>query len=402
VVELHRSEIERLLGVGLPDGEVERVLTALQFKLEETLWGWAVTVPPHRLDIQAGAADLIEELARVSGYDRLPATLLAQPLPPPAVDAGLEIEERVRDLLADAGLTECINYSLTGEAAEARLLPGGGAAGPFVKLANPGSPERAVLRKWLLPGLLETAARNLKTAPGVALFEIGPVFHPDAELPSELPRLAVVLCGAKTDAAWDDPVGATPPAFDFFDLKGRLAGLADGLGVTVTAEPTRDTDHLHPGKAARLLAGGADLGAFGELHPTVAAAFDLVDRAVLVAELDLHRLLAAVPTRVGYKPFSTFPPVLRDVAVVVPGGTPAAAVEKELLAGGAEFLESARLFDVYRGDRIPAGTVSLAFALTYRVADRQLTDKEVDKAHQKLEGRLRHVLKAQIRGKDAV
>ena len=309
----------------------------------------------------------------------------------------------MRDLLVDAGLTECINYALTGEAAEAKLLPGGGSAGPFVKLANPGSPERAVLRKWLLPGLLEAAARNLKTVPGVALFEVGPVFHPDAELPSELPRLAVVLCGAKAEAAWDDAVGAAPPAFDFYDLKGRLVGLADGLGVTVTAVPTRDTDHLHPGRAGRLVtAAGDDLGAFGELHPTVAAAFDLADRTVLAAELDLHRLLGAVPARTGYRPFSTFPPVLRDVAVVVPGGTPTAAVAQELLAGGAEVLESARLFDVYRGDRIPAGTVGLAFALTYRVADRQLSDKEVDKAHQKVEGRLRHVLGAQIRGKDGV
>jgi phenylalanyl-tRNA synthetase beta chain len=403
VVELHRSEIERLLGVALPDGEVERVLTALQFTLEETLWGWAVTVPPHRLDIQSGPADLIEELARVSGYDRLPERLLAQELPPPAADPQLDGEERVRDLLADAGLTECVTYSLSSPEAEARLLPEGGEPGRFVRVVNPVSPDRAVLRKWLLPGLLEAAARNLKHVPGVALFEVGPVFHPDADLPSELPRLAVVLCGAKTDAAWDDPLGTSPPAFDFFDLKGRLQGLADALGVTVSAERTQDTDHLHPGRAARLLAAdGADLGAFGELHPTVAAHFDLADRAVLVAELDLHRLLAAVPARVAYRPFSTFPPVLRDVAVVVPADTPAAAVERELVAGGGELLESARLFDVYRGESVPAGTKSLAYALTYRVAERQLTDKEVDKAHQKLEGRLRHVLKAQIRGKDGV
>ncbi len=398
VVELHRSEIERVLGVGLPDGEVERVLAALQFRLEDTLWGWAVTVPPHRLDIQSGPADLIEELARVSGYDRLPERRLAAELPPPLADVELEGEERVRDLLVDLGLTECVCYSLTGEAAEAKL----GAAGPFVRLANPGSPDRAVLRTSLLPGLLEVTARNLKATPGVALFEVGPVFRPAGELPDELPRLAVVLCGATTEAAWDDAAGATPPAFDVFDLKGRLISLLDGLGVTGTAEPARDVPHLHPARAGRLLVNGAAVGVFGELHPTVAANFDLAERAVLVAELDLRAVLAAVPGRAAYRPFSTFPPVTRDVAVVVPGGTPAAAVERELVAGGGELLESARLFDVYRGDRIPAGTVSLAFALTYRVADRQLADKEVDKAHQKLEGRLRHVLKAQIRGKDGV
>ena len=160
--------------------------------------------------------------------------------------------------------------------------------------------------------------------------------------------------------------------------------------------------HLHPGQAARLLVNGASVGTFGELHPTVAANFELAERTVLAAELDLRAVLAAVPGRVAYRPFSGFPPVLRDVAVVVPAGTPAADVGREVIAGGGDLLESARLFDMYRGDRIPPGTVSLAFALTYRVADRQLADKEVDKAHQKLEGRLRHVLKAQIRGKDGV
>jgi phenylalanyl-tRNA synthetase beta chain len=419
VVELHRSEIERILGVGLPDGEVERVLTALQFTLEETLWGWAVTVPPTRLDIQSGPADLIEELARVSGYDRLPDRLLAQELPPPAADPALDFEERVKDLLAAAGLTECVSYSLTSEGfgvwglgfglQPAPDTPDGPGAKPqtpnpkpCVRLVNPVSPERAVLRTSLLPGLLEAAARNLKGDAGVALFEVGPVFLPAGELPDEPPRLAVLLCGARAEAAWDDPVGTTPPAFDFFDLKGRLAGLAADLGVEVAAEPARDVPHLHPGRSARLTAGGTVLGTFGELHPTAAAAFDLADRAVLVAELDLGALRAAVPARVPYRPFSGFPPVLRDVAVVVPADTPAADVEREVIAGGGELLESARLFDVYAGDRIPAGTKSLAFALTYRVADRQLADKEVDKAHQKLEGRLRHVLKAQIRGKDGV
>ncbi len=404
VVELNRNEITRLLGVPMQDGEVERILTALQFKVEPTVWGWRVTTPPTRLDIQAGAADLIEELARVAGYDRLPETRLAQELPEPKGNRPLELEDRVRDLLADAGLQEVITYALTSPEAEARLTPGGaGEKSDHVTLVNPVSPERSVMRRTLLPGVLAVAAENLKNFPSVALYELGFVYLPEPgqQLPDEPRRLAVVLCGRRGEAAWDDPLGEKPPQYDFYDLKGVLEGLAADLHLPAIAfEPARDVPHLHPGRAARLLVGGKSVGAFGELHPKVAAAVKLADRAVLAAELDLEAVLAAVPERFAYRPISPFPPVLRDVAVVVAEDVPAERVLAELTAAGGELLEGARLFDVYRGESIPPGTKSLAYALTYRVADRQLTDKEVDKAHQKIEGRLRHVLQAQIRGKD--
>ncbi|MFO0849711.1 MAG: hypothetical protein U0871_14340 [Gemmataceae bacterium] len=267
---------------------------------------------------------------------------------------------------------------------------------------NPVSPDRSVLRRTLLPGVLAVAADALKNADRAAVFEVGPVFlpKPDEHLPDEPRRLAVVLTGRRDEAAWDDPLGTKPAAFDFYDLKGVLDGLAADLHVSLAVEPAKDVPHLHPGRAARLLVGGKPVGAFGELHPKVAAAFRLAERSVLVAELDLETVLAAVPDRFAYRPVSPFPPVLRDVAVVVAADVPAERVLAEVVAAGGEVLESARLFDVYRGESIPAGTKSLAYALTYRVADRQLADKEVDKLHQKIEGRLRHVLKAQIRGKD--
>jgi phenylalanyl-tRNA synthetase beta chain len=407
VVELNRSEIERLLGVPMPDGEVERVLTALQFQVEPTVWGWKATTPPTRLDIQAGAADLIEELARVSGYDRLPESRLALELPEQRGNRSLELEEKVRDLLADAGLQEVVTYALTGLEAEEKLQPtkptdGSPSVSP-VTLVNPVSPDRSVMRRTLLPGVLTVAAENLKNFPSVALYELGPVYltRKGEQLPDEPRRLAVVLSGRRDEAAWDDTLGEKPTQADFYDLKGALEGLAAGLHLlSVTFEPAKDVPHLHPGRAARLLVNGQPVGAFGELHPTVAASFKLADRAVLVAELDLEAVLAAVPERFPYRPVSTFPPVLRDVAAVVAEDVPAERVLAELTAAGGELLEGARLFDVYRGESVPAGTKSLAYALTYRVADRQLTDKEVDKAHQKIEGRLRHVLKAQIRGKD--
>jgi phenylalanyl-tRNA synthetase beta chain len=424
VIDLPAVEVKRLLGFDIPAAEVGRVLTALQFKVEPKPGGWAVTTPRNRLDIQAGAADLVEELARVYGYDKLPETLLAQPLPEQRGNRPLELEEKVRDLLADQGLQECITYSLSSPWTEAKLdsmvfgpvgpqQPKDGASPdpyppdniqvvkrPFVTLLNPISPERSVMRTTLLPGLLEVAARNLLNADSVALFEVGPVYFPKPTLPDEPRRLAVVLCGRRTPAAWDDPQGATPARFDFFDLKGVIDGLTADLhlpGVGVRGK--RDVPWLHPGRSAELLVNGKGVGVFGELHPKVAANFDLADRAVQVAELDLEAVLAAVPDRFPYKPFPTVPPAKRDIAVIVPADTPAETVLAELRAAGGELLTAAELFDVYTGESVPAGTKSLAFALVYQ-ADRTLTDKEIEKAHQKVEGRLRHVLKAQVRGKD--
>ncbi len=406
-IKLDRTEIERLLGFGLPDGEVERVLTALQFKLESTPWGWSVTPPPTRLDIQVGAADLIEELARVSGYDRLPERLLPLEMPTPKGNRDLATEQRVQDLLADLGLNECITYALTSVEAEGKLVPGQspGTAVPglanYVQLLNPISPERAVMRRTLLPGLLEVAARNLQTVDSVALFELGFVYLPKAgqQLPDELRRLAVILCGRRDVSAWDDTLAEKPKQYDFFDLKGVVESLLADLHVPgVTFEPTKTVPHVHPGKSAEVKVNGTSAGVLGELHPKVAAAFGLTT-AVLVAELDAEAIIAAVPERYPYRPFSTLPAAKRDVAVIVPDDLSADRVLGELRAAGGDLLTEATLFDVYRGDSIPAGTKSLAFALTYQPKEKTLTDKEIDKAHEKIENRLKHVLKASIRGK---
>ncbi|MFO0800257.1 MAG: phenylalanine--tRNA ligase subunit beta [Gemmataceae bacterium] len=398
VIDLTPAAIRRVLGFDIPAAEVVRVLTALQFKVESKGDGWRVTTPPTRLDIQAGAADLIEELARVYGYDHLPDTRLSQPLPEQLGNRPLELEEYVRDLLADQGLQECITYSLTGAATEGKLAAGRS----HVALLNPISPDRGVMRTTLLPGLLEVAQRNLLAADAVSLFEIGVVFLPVAgqPLPAEPRRMALVQSGRRNPAAWDDPLGTKPAAFDFFDLKGVIEALTADLHLPASFRAATGVAHLHPGRSAEVVVNGLAVGAFGELHPTVAASFGLAERAVQVAEIDLDALLAAVPVRFPYRPFPTVPPAKRDVAVIVPADTPADAVLAEIRAAGGDLLTGAELFDVYTGDRIPAGTRSLAFALVYQPADKTLTDKEIDKAHGKIEGRLRHVLKAQIRGKD--
>ena len=252
------------------------------------------------------------------------------------------------------------------------------------------------MRRTLLPGLLAVAKHNLEATDRVSLFELGPVYFPG----SEPVRLAVVFTGRRGTAAWDQPAEQLPAA-DFFDLKGIVEQLAADLHLPgVSFRATKTVPHLHPGRSAELLLNGEPVGTFGELHPKVAAAFEFKDRPVQVADLDLAAMLKAVPERYAYRPFSTYPPAKRDLAVVVAADVAGEKVRAEIVAAGGDLLGGVELFDVYTGDAIPAGTKSLAFALSYQAADRTLGDKEIQKAHEKVEGRLKHVLKAQIRGKD--
>ncbi len=399
VVELKMSEVRRILGMEVPADEAARVLRTLEFVVERRDGDvLIVSAPPHRLDIQEGPADLIEDLARLHGYDRLPATLLADRLPPQTGNPALEFEERVRDLLVGAGLQETINYALTTPEREELL---GVKPAEYVRLLNPISSERVVMRQSVLASVLDAAAANLRHTADVRLFEIGHVYipRPDARLPEEPRRLAVVLCGRRLPDFWGEADKA-PAALDFFDPKGVAEALAGGLHLPSPEYRRSSAACLHPGKAAELVAAGRPIGYFGELHPKTAEAFDLAGRQVLVAEFDLEALQAATPARHGYTPVPRFPAALRDVAVIVPEATPADRVEAEIRAGGGDLLRGVRLFDLYRGESIGPGVKSLAYALTYQADDRTLTDKEVDKAHKKIEDRLKHVLKAQIRGED--
>jgi phenylalanyl-tRNA synthetase beta chain len=264
------------------------------------------------------------------------------------------------------------------------------------------------MRRTILAGVLEVAAANLKHAREVRLFEIGSVYLPSPghNLPAEPRRLGIVLSGRRGQEFW----GATEKSeetIDFFDLKGVLESLLSDLHVTGATYRPAQPPYLHPGKAAEVVVGEVVLGTFGELHPKVAETLkktadlkELEGRAVLVAELDLVALGSVLPPRHPYTPVPRFEAVLQDVAVIIEEAIPAAQVEAEIRAAGGELLRSVRLFDVYRGQGIPEGSKSLAYALTYQVDDRTLNDKEVAQAHKKIESRLRHVLGAQIRGRE--
>jgi len=383
VLTLTTEEVRRILGMDLPQGEIERVLTALEFQCvrvdEATL---RVTAPDHRLDIGTGvtgAADLIEEIARIYGYDRIPVTEMADTLPPQRDRVSLDLEERVRDLLVVAGLQEIITYRLTTPEREAALLPGKRAVmdPPYVRIANPISADRVVMRRTLLPGLMEVMAQNARLRERLSFFEIGSVYLPAGaeELPAEPRRLVIGLAGRTAPASWRD---ADPPRADFFDLKGVVEALLRGLHLkTGIFEPVVHPTFA-PGRTVRVLVDGQEVGIFGEIHPEVRAAFDLPAGPVCLAELDAEALLARVPPMYRVAAVPRFPPALQDIALVVDEVVSAADLTAAIRSAGGSLLADVRLFDVYRGPQLPSGQKSLAFSLVFQAADRTLTDEEVE------------------------
>ncbi|HYF65025.1 MAG TPA: phenylalanine--tRNA ligase subunit beta [Herpetosiphonaceae bacterium] len=402
VIELAASEITRLLGIDLSRDEAAGLLARLGFGSQpvDGARGPAlqVTVPSHRLDVEI-EADLLEEVARMYGYDRIPESLLRDELPPQLGNTTHEAVERIRDMLAASGLNEAISYSLTNLAVAQSLNASGRAADPaaFVQLENPLTPERAFMRRSILPELVRVAATDLRERERAALFEIGAVFHPRAGqlLPDEPRTLAIVLAGRRSPESWLSIEG---PIFDFFDLKGIIEELLrrQGLGGAATFAPAGD-ERFHPGRAAAISVGEHQLGVFGELHPLVRSGLDFAVERVCAAEIDLDALLAAAQP-LKYRSISRFPATVQDIALLAGDEVSADQIARLIAANGGEYLEDVRLFDVYAGAPIPAGQRSLAFRLRFRAADRTLADKELVKSREKLLKVLERELGVTIRG----
>jgi phenylalanyl-tRNA synthetase beta chain len=408
-VELTTGHVERLLGVCLDVKEIVRILEALEFKCQASGETIRATAPDHRLDIGTGVVgrvDVIEEIARVYGYEQIPETQMADTLPPQRGNRALEVEELVRDLLtaSGAGLQEVVTYSLTAPEKERRILVAGSRPDdePYVTLVNPIVSDRVVMRHSLLPGMLEVLAANIRLRERLAVFEVGPVYRQgenEAGLPDERRRLALALTGPRNPLAWQ---GADREMMDFFDLKGVIETLLAGLNVDGGAfqAPSREEQHpsLTPGRTARLLLGGQHAGWLGEVHPLVRQAYDLPAQPVLLADIDLELLEGQVPERFSVSPVPAYPPVKEDLAVIVDEHVPAARVQAAIEAAGGSLLAEAALFDLFRGKQIGTGKKSLAYRLTYQAPDRTLTDAEAAKVRARVIKRLQDELGATLRG----
>jgi phenylalanyl-tRNA synthetase beta chain len=396
-VELAVSEVERILGIAIAREKIVDILRGLDFTVDDRGDALSVTVPQHRLDVEI-PADLIEEIARVYGYDRIPTTLLSDELPPQRSNVELEVEEQVRDLLVGAGLQETITYSMGNLDSFARLTPGGPAPNPddYIQLANPLTPERAFMRRTLMTSLLETVRDNLRFVDRVAIFEIGRVYWPreDEVLPEEPRHLCITMTGPRVIRSWLD---GTEETLDFYDLKGVVDALLAGLHIEDAAFAPLEHPALHPGRAAALSVAGIEVGVLGEVHPTVGEAYGLGERRVCLAELNLEKLLATAGHLVQITPISMYPAVYEDLAIVVDESVPAVQVRDLIVQAGGAMLRKVELFDVYRGEQIGDGKKSLAYALTYQADDRTLDAKAANKIRSKIVRRLERELGAALR-----
>ena len=401
VVQISAEWVDNNLGVAISPDEIAAILTRLEF--ECSVEGDIVTAktPPHRMDIHdglIGRADLLEEISRIYGYDKIPSHRLNQPLPPQRLSQDMAMEDTLRDLLVSLGLQELIAYRMTAPEREARRFPPDYAAPevPYVEIQNPITVDRRVMRRSIVATMLEIMEYNSTLSDRLALFEIGPVFHPVAgqQLPDEKMMLSIGLTGLRSTPNWqkDDP-----EVVDFYDLKGVVEGMLAGLHVGTVTYVASENPSLHPGKTADVLVDGEKVGVMGELHPLVKANYQLGDAPVYVAEFALAPLVGMAKILFDVEAVPTYPPVLEDLAVVVDDDVTAAQVEEVIRMGGGEYLAKVQLFDIFKGKQVGEGKKSLAFSLTYMAPDRTLTDKEVSKLRQKVIFLLGKELNAELR-----
>jgi phenylalanyl-tRNA synthetase beta chain len=404
-VELTSEDVERMLGITLNVDEIIRILQSLDFRCEQvpSTDGQVMIrahTPDHRMDISnglVGKADLLEEIARVYGYEHIPETRLASELPPQRSNPILEGEEHIINILVNLGLQEVVSNRQTTPEREARRLAPSSPPDdqPYLRIINPISTDRVVMRHSVLNSLLETLERNSHIRSRMLLFEVGPIFMASESVgrPDELHRLSIALTGPRVISGWQK---SDQGIMDFYDLKGILAGLMAGLHLDFTVE-TANHPSFHPGKCARLMIGEAQIGVFGELHPLVHEHYDFSPHPILAADLNLDLLISLIPERYEMQAVSSFPPVLEDFAIVVDDTIPAGQVADLIRQTGGRLVADITLFDVYRGEQISSGKKSLAYSVTYQAPDKTLTDHDVAQVRSRIIRRLEQEIGAKLR-----
>jgi phenylalanyl-tRNA synthetase beta chain len=386
-VQLRRARLERLLGAGFPDDRIAATLSGLQMKVAATADGWLVTPPPHRFDI-AIEADLIEEVARIIGYQAIPE---ADAIGPQAFRAAPEerAEEHVIvEALAMRGYEEAITFAFVDPTLQKKLFPNVDG----LPLANPIASDLAVMRVSLWPGLLRAAGENQRRQQDrVRLFEHGAKFVSGREIDS----LAGVATGTRLPEQWGIPREVRVPV-DFYDVKADLEALFTATGQSdsfVFEAPAQAPASLHPGRSARIVRQGREVGWIGELHPSLVKELDFTHAPVLF-ELEMDALGVEKPQ---YSEISRFPQVRRDLAVVVDETVALSALAERVRLSASSLLCELRIFDVYRGPGVEAGRKSVALGLIFQDISRTLTDDDVEQAIASIVTDLRTSLNAKIR-----
>jgi len=395
-IVLDPARANSLLGIDLTPGEMAEHLRRLHLEVTEKE-KLTVRVPTFRQDIQK-EIDLVEEVARVHGYENIPETLPRAAAGVGALPPELAFEREVRHLLRGMGLSESVTSSLESPDAHDRLsLPEDDPRRAAVSISNWKTVDRSRLRTTLLTSLLDVVSINKRRGvDDVSLFDTGRVYLARGadELPHQPQHLAIAVTGHMDGALWNVPQELA--RWDFFALKGIVENLLAAVVRTPARFAPEAEPPLRPGRAAQVLVNGETIGSLGELRSEVRDTYDLPD-PVFLAELDLDALRKHAADTPQYQPVSRFPAVTRDVAFLVPGDLPAEKAESVIRDAAGDHLESLTLFDAFEGKPLPAGQRNLAFSLAFRRPDRTLTDDEVDAAMDRIRGRLRDDLGAHIR-----
>lgn len=374
---LRPDRVSHLLDLPLTAPEIKDLLTRLQFKVEEDDRGLLVTVPGHRPDVGI-EADLIEEVARLYGFNHVPNTLPSGTITQGGRTSAQLLVQKVKRFLARGGFSEVVTYSFVSPRVFDLLgIPGDSHYRRVVALQNPLSEEQSVMRTLLYPNLLDILQRNSnRQVKDGAVFELGRLFYPrEGELlPEEVSSLAAAVTGS-TPGGWN----TRPVLMDFYYLKGVLNALLEYVGVRDIAYiPATDIPGFHPGRTATVFSGDRRLGVIGELHPDVQEAYDL-SQPVILFELNFDVLVDVAGQPRQYVPLPKFPAVVRDLAVVVQRDIPAGDIIKRIYqAADPAILRGVQVFDVYSGKQVEEGKRSIAFTLKFQAGDRTLTDEEVN------------------------
>ena len=370
VITLRRQRVAALLGITVPDADISRILVSLGFELAAVAEGWSVTVPPRRVDV-AREVDLIEEIARHNGFDRIPGRFPALLQPPAAADPRITRTRQLRSIMTGAGFFEANTFGFIARAAGAPFAD----ERDLVAIANPLSENFGVLRPSVLPGLVGAVAYNRhREQRDIRLFEIGARFRRSGEGRT----VAAVWAGATGGDHWG---GGTRPV-DFFDIRGVVERIVLAMGFPDCRFEPGGPAWFLPGRAATLMIKGMPFGSLGLLSPAVGEQHGLsAADAVYALELDFDLLeTSASHLQTAVQPLPRFPSVARDISILVDEALPAAEVRQTISEAAPALLARIREFDRYQGKGVPEGKVSLSLRLTFRSPDRTLTDAEVQKA----------------------
>ncbi len=383
-VKFRQERAQQILGINLPTEEIIRLFKNLEFGCEIQEPGvMNVSVPSFRVDIER-EIDLIEELARVAGYDKIPVTMPKIRIFSDRPTIHQRLERKVKDLLVAHGLSEVINYSFISPASyEKILLSEDDYRRNNVNILNPLTEEQSVMRTTLLPGLLETAAKNTSfRSMNLQIFEMRRVYLPikDGEMPDEPLYVSAFLTGKRYQESWNQP----PEDVDFFDVKGIVENIFNELGVLGVTYNNKSIDSFyHPGKACTIMHDGNILGSIGEIHPTVQENY-CFEKPGYYFELDFEKLIVASSEKISAVTPSRFPDTFRDIAMLVKDETEAVTILETVACTKIKELDGVELFDLYKGANIPAGEKSLAVRVRYRSYEKTLTDDEINAMHNRV------------------